>query len=53
MLLIMFSPDCFCISGLLSFFPLPYTAFLGAFMLKRLTTSSLRPPTNFLAGLGI
>ena len=48
MLLIMFSSDCFCGFGLLSFFPLPYTIYLGVFVLKRLATLSLKPPTIFL-----
>ena len=47
MLLIIFSSDCFCGFGLLGFFPLPYTACLGVFVLKRPIILSLKPPTTF------
>ena len=53
MLLILFSSDYFCVFDLLSFFPLPYTAFLGVFVLKRLTSLSLKPPKLLLMGAGI
>ena len=43
----------FCIFGLLSFFPLPFTVCLGVFVLKRLTTISLKPPAIFVIGSGI
>ena len=42
----------FCVFGLLSFHPLPYTVCLGMFVLK-LTILSLKPPTFFLKGSGI
>ena len=38
MLLVMFSSDCFCVFGLLSFFLLPYTVCLGVYLLNRLKT---------------
>ena len=40
----------FCVSGLLSFFPLLYTVSLGVTLLKRLTILSLKPLTLFLIG---
>ena len=42
-----------CVFGLLSFFPLPYTVYLGVFVLKRLTILSFKPPTFFLIGSGV
>ena len=48
MLLVMFSTYCFSVFGLLNFFTLPYMVCLGGFVLKRLTTLSLKPPTTFL-----
>ena len=42
----MLSSDCYCIIGL-------FTVFLSWFVLKRLTTLYLKPPTDFLIGLGI
>ena len=53
MLLILFSSDCVCAFGLLSFFHLAYTVCLGVFALKRLTISSLKPPTIFVTSSGI
>ena len=47
MLLIIFSSNCFCIVGLLNFIPLPCMVCLGVFVLKRLTTLSLKPLTIF------
>ena len=37
----------FYVFGLLNYFHLPYTVCLGAFVLKRLITLSLKPPTLF------
>ena len=53
MLLILFSSDYFCVVGFLSFFPLPNTVCLGVFVLKKLTTLSLKPLAIFLIGSGI
>ena len=53
MLLIIFFSDCFSLFDLLSFFSLPYTVCLDVFVLKRLTTLSLNPPTIFITGSGI
>ena len=50
MLLILFASDAVCNFGLLSLFPLPYTICLDVFVLKRLTTLSLKPPTLFIIG---
>ena len=47
---ILYSSDCFCVFGLLSFFPLPYTICLDVLVLKILTTLSLKPPKNFHIG---
>ena len=49
----MLSSDYFCVFGLLSFFPLQYTVCLGVFVLKKLTTLSLKPLAIFLIGSGI
>ena len=43
----------FCVFDLLSLFPLPYTVWLGVFVLKSLTILSLKPSTPFLMGSGI
>ena len=43
----------FDIFGFLSFFLLPYTVWLGLFILKKLTILSLKPPGLFLIGTGI
>ena len=43
----------FCVFGLLIFFSLPYMVYLGVFVLKGLTTLSLKPPTIFVGGSGI
>ena len=46
-----FSPDFFCIFGLVTFFLLPYTVCLGVFVLKRHPTLLLKPPAIFLIGV--
>ena len=55
MLLIMVLSDCFCVSGLLGFFHLPYTVCLpyslGVFASEGLTTLPLKSATVFLIGL--
>ena len=43
----------FCVFGLLSFFPLPYTAFLGEFVLLKFTFLSLNSPAPFLIDSGM
>ena len=48
MVLIMFSSDCVFVFDLCSFFRLPYSVCLGVFILRRLITLSLKPPTLFL-----
>ena len=53
MLLILFSLDCSCVFGLLSFFPVPYTVCLCVLVLKRLTILSIKPHTSYVLGSGI
>ena len=58
MLVIMLSSDCFFIFNLFDFFSLPYPAGClpyssGVFVVKRLTTLYLKPPTDFLMCFGI
>ena len=53
MVLILFSSDCLCVFGLLSFFPVPDTVCLYVLFLKRLITLSSKPPTILLIGSGI
>ena len=48
-----FSFRLFRVFGLLSFFPLPCMVCLSVFVLKRLKTLSLKPPTPFLVWSGI
>ena len=52
MVLFILPSDCFCIFNLLGLFPLPCMVCLpyssGVFVLKGLTTLSLKPPTVFL-----